>query len=385
MKKLSYVLLTAMVATAVLVGCGKNNGDTGTTSVSDSDVTVINLGGATTGDNSGDATDVPVEETREGMVRSELTNEWIDEELEDQRPIAVMVDNESTALDHYGLNQADIVYELVNSTANGWITRLMVIVKDYDEIEQLGSIRSARPTNFMLAAEYNAILVHDGGPVYINSFVSQPYTNNLSGGFARYSNGKASEYTEYVTAEGYTNPNTGNSYAGLLDRIDSANYSTTYNSYYEGDHFTFSSDENYMLSDKYSNATSGVSVTLPFTHNSSQLEYNETTGTYDYSEYGKDHIDPLDDNNILTFKNVIIVEAEVYELDSNGYMCYAIQNVSGSGYYLTNGECIPINWSKQGESGITYFTDTNGNPLELNTGKIYVAYSPTNHGTLTIE
>ena len=40
----------------------------------------------------------------EGMYRSELTNEWISEDLKDQRPIAVMVDNEKTALPHYGLS-----------------------------------------------------------------------------------------------------------------------------------------------------------------------------------------------------------------------------------------------------------------------------------------
>ena len=36
----------------------------------------------------------------EHSYRSELTNEWIDEDLKDQRPIAVMVDNEKTALPH---------------------------------------------------------------------------------------------------------------------------------------------------------------------------------------------------------------------------------------------------------------------------------------------
>ena len=43
----------------------------------------------------------------EGKYRSELTNELIDESLKDQRPIAVMVDNESIALPHYGLSHAD--------------------------------------------------------------------------------------------------------------------------------------------------------------------------------------------------------------------------------------------------------------------------------------
>ena len=84
--------------------------------------------------------------------RSELTNEWIDEDLKDQRPIAVMVDNERTALPHFGTADADVVYEIMNSTLNDRITRFMVVVKDWEKIEQLGSIRSARPTNFMLAA-----------------------------------------------------------------------------------------------------------------------------------------------------------------------------------------------------------------------------------------
>lgn len=99
----------------------------------------------------------------EHSYRSELTNEWIDEDLKDQRPIAVMVDNEKTALPHYGLTEADVVYEIMNSTLNDRITRFMVLVKDWESITQLGSIRSVRPTNFMLAAEWNAVLCHDGG------------------------------------------------------------------------------------------------------------------------------------------------------------------------------------------------------------------------------
>ena len=66
----------------------------------------------------------------EGKYRSELTNELIDDSLKDQRPIAVMVDNESIALPHYGLSHADVVYEMMNSTLNGRITRFMALFKD---------------------------------------------------------------------------------------------------------------------------------------------------------------------------------------------------------------------------------------------------------------
>ena len=75
------------------------------------------------------------EEVREGMYRSELTNEWIDESLKNQRPIAVMVDNEKIALPHYGLTKADIVYEMMNSTANDYVTRFMVLYKDYQSVD----------------------------------------------------------------------------------------------------------------------------------------------------------------------------------------------------------------------------------------------------------
>lgn len=53
------------------------------------------------------------------MYRSELTNEWIDASLAMQRPVAIMVDNESKALPHYGLTEADVVYEMMNSTVMG--------------------------------------------------------------------------------------------------------------------------------------------------------------------------------------------------------------------------------------------------------------------------
>lgn len=45
-----------------------------------------------------------------------------------------MVDNEKAALDHYGLAEADAVYGIMNSTANGRITRLMAAVKDWERL-----------------------------------------------------------------------------------------------------------------------------------------------------------------------------------------------------------------------------------------------------------
>lgn len=317
------------------------------------------------------------EETKEGFYRSELTNEWIDEALKDQRPVAIMVDNEVTALDHYGVNSADVVYELMNSTANGRVTRLMCLVKDWAKITQFGSVRSTRPTNVMLAGEWNAILIHDGGPFYINDYLARPYTNNLNGGFARFSNGKATEFTEYVTFDDYKNPNTGKSYDGLESRIESAKYSTEYNSHYPGPHFNFckgtvdlaSQSDSFDVKEK---------IELPFPHNSSKLMYNDETKKYEYYEYGKAHIDPLDDNKTTSFENVILQCCSFTQLDKNGYLTYNVtDSKSVEGYYITEGKAIPIYWSKMSETVVTqFFNKETGKPIELNTGKTYIAMVP---------
>ena len=299
----------------------------------------------------------------EGFYRSELTNEIISEELKDQRPIAVMVDNESIALPHYGLTQADVVYELMNSTANDEITRFMCLVKDWDAIEQFGSVRSLRPTNILLANEWNAIICHDGGPYHNDAYLKLPATDNISGYFGRVNNGKPREFTEYIlTGE----------IAKYSDRL---NIGTTYNEYYEGPHYQFA-DENdqQIISKLYPDfAKSAVYIDLPFKHNGSELSYNEEDGLYYYSEYGKPHLDPQNDNKQLAFKNLIIQRVTYNQLDENGYLIF---NCIGEGKatFITNGERVNVSWKKGSDTEPTRYYDGLGNEIKLNTGKTYVAF-----------
>ncbi len=307
----------------------------------------------------------PVEEevAPEGMYRSELTNEWISEDLKDQRPLAVMVDNEKTALPHYGLTQADIVYEMMNSTKNGQITRFMVMVKDYDSIDQLGSIRSVRPTNFMIAPEWNAIVCHDGGPFYINTFLENPYVDHFSGTFSRVDNGKPREFTEYMLP-------------GDMDKnFNNSSVDRNYNEYAPTEpHFQFASESNPVDLSEETGSTACTLVDLPFPHNGSELNYDEASGTYLYSEYGSAHVDPGNGNQQLAFKNVILQQMSYSELDSNGYMVWNCLATGMGGYYITNGQAIPITWSKISDTDRTIYYDMEGNEITINTGKTYIAF-----------
>ncbi len=385
MKKRNQLLAVAMSLTFVLSACGGNEQKTPeVVDINPVDSTVVVTPSTGETQPAPETTEAPVEEVveedvlPEGMVHSNLTNEPIPEEIADQRPIAVMVDNESTALPHFGLTQADIIYEIMNSYKNGRITRFMAIVKDWESIEQLGSIRSARPTNFMVAAEYNAILCHDGGPFYINDYVSKDYTDNLSGGFARFSNGKATEYTEYITYDDYYNSTKGQSYKGLGARIESAGYSTTYNKHYHGDQFIFG--EGHVELDGRSGLMNATEIDLSgaFEHNSSKLKYNEETGTYDYSEYGKKHQDAGNDNAQLTFENVILQCCDSVQLDDNGYLIYNLVtgNSQKEGYLIQEGQAVPIQWQKLSEDSPAIYSYEDGVHVVLNTGKTYIAIVP---------
>lgn len=353
-KKTAILLLTAALTAGMLAGCGKSQqtvAPNNPTSESQKEESKVE---------SPAATEAPVE-NHEGMYRSELTNEWIDEALENQRPVAILVDNEKTALDHYGLTQADIVYELMNSTANGEITRFMAIVKDWNSITRFGSIRSVRPTNFMLAPEYNAILIHDGGPFYIDPYLSNPWIDNLSGGFARIENGKPREFTEYVTT------------GEIESRIKANKISKEYNTYYQGAHWLFADETAPMkLMAARSDAKACTFVDLPFPHNESELEYDADSNTYLYSEYGAPHIDLENDKKQLAFTNIVLQCAEVIQLDANGYMEFKLFQQSGKGYYITGGAAIPVTWEKGVDYEPTKFYDMSGNEIILNTGKTYV-------------
>jgi hypothetical protein len=237
MKRKSVLLLTSVVLAAMLLGgCGKEDESANASILDDIEEETVEAEEPEVVEETETEAEEE-EEIPEGMYRSELTNEWIDESLKNQRPIAAMVDNEKTALPHFGLSDADVVYEIMNSTKNGRITRLMAVVKDWGKIEQLGSIRSTRPTNILLAAEWNAVLCHDGGPFYIDPYLANDYSAHFSGGFDRVNNGKAREFTEYIC--------TGN----LDSKFGSSNYSTEYDKFYAGkdvedyQHFNFSDDE----------------------------------------------------------------------------------------------------------------------------------------------
>ena len=353
-RKLSKLFFLLTIAVCI-AGCGDKGG------AADAQEAVASKQEAVVGE---DTEQVAEDVIPEGMYRSELTNELISEEIKNQRPIAAMVDNEKTALPHFGISQADVVYEMMNSTKNNRITRLMVLVKDWGNIEQLGSIRSLRPTNILLAGEWDAVICHDGGPFYNDPYLAEKHIQNFSGNFSRVKNGKAYEFTEYILQ------------GDLEKNFESTGYSTEYTEYYPGAHFQFATEANPIDFSDSEEALEANTVILPFEHNGSYLKYDESSGLYKYYEYGSAHVDAGNNNEQTAFKNVLIQYCTFSQYDENGYMIFNCIDRDKPGYYITNGKAIPVTWTKSGSTDITRYYDEAGNEITINTGKTYIAFVP---------
>ena len=89
-----------------------------------------------------------------------LTGEALDE-VNDSRPVAIMINNLSKAVPQCGISQADMIYEII---AEGSVTRFMAIFHDLSEVGVIGPVRSVRPYFYRVAQHYGAILSSAGAP-----------------------------------------------------------------------------------------------------------------------------------------------------------------------------------------------------------------------------
>ena len=114
-RQLFLLTLSALLIVSGCCACSKTNSDT---EVSVDVITAIPEDGndisadSPGSDSSTDSAKAAVASasSHEGMIRSRLTNEWVDPSVASTRPIAVMIPNSKTA-SQYGISQADILYE----------------------------------------------------------------------------------------------------------------------------------------------------------------------------------------------------------------------------------------------------------------------------------
>lgn len=75
----------------------------------------------------------------------------------------------------------------------------------------------------------------------------------------------------------------------------------------------------------------------------------------------------------MTFSNVIIQNTHWSKRDAKGYLAFQNIDSTRDGYYFTKGRGIHITWKKTSDYSPTKYYDDNGNEIQLNEGKTYIA------------
>ena len=303
-------------------------------------------------------TPTPTPDPHEGMVRSDLTNEWITEDIKNQRPVAVMINNILWAVPASDIRAAGVVYEC---KVEGNITRYLCIFEDWEPLTNIGSVRSARSYYVPWAMEWDSIYLHFGGSTYGYDKVYSSKIDHLDGMFLE-------GLVYYRTSDRQAPHNAYASGKGIVAGIEKQKYSRTHTDKYQGQHFRFAPDDNPTV------LTDGITantVKPGYQENHPWFEYNPDDGLYYRFEYGKKEIDQLTEEQ-LTCKNIIIQFCQSSVRDDKGYKAFTTNDSGKGGYYITGGKAVPITWSKADDNSITKFYYENGTEVALNTGKTWI-------------
>lgn len=345
------------------------------------------------------------------MQKNTISKEVIDEENKEEdktivvaekeikvfkgtdRTIAVMIDNHSGAWPQANLNKAYLVYEIV---VEGGETRLMALFKGKD-LEKIGPVRSSRHYFLDYALENDAIYVHHGWSPQAESDISSLKINNINGitesskDFWRVKDKSQPHNLLTSTAsilkiaqrKGYRTTSTKESVLNYVATEFNLTDNYKFEIVSENTEETITSEEAYESKTKAINAKN---ITIPHSKlQTVKYEYDENTKTYKRYARKVLQTDYITGEPVTT-KNIIITMCDNYTLnDKENKGRQGLKNIGTfDGYYITNGNAIPIKCIKTAREVQTVYKDLDGNEIKVNDGNTFINICPKN-AELVIE
>ena len=377
MKKITAILLLLLMSFSVLTGCGKDDEEAEPISVFEKipeDDPYWQDPNAQEEEESAPEAEEEEQDAapQEGMIRSPLTNLWISQDLENQRPLAFMYPINKEAQPQYGLDNIDIFYEIMEEDG---MSRQMAIMQDWKNLSKIGNVRSIRDYFVYAALEYDPIIVHFGGPeLYVKDILTRSDVENINGvggvmgsdynAFYRENpDGRAQEHTAYTNSE------------KLLAACQQAGFQLTHRTqYFETQpHFNFTDAAHKNTLEQYSSAAPAKDLKFDAAYPTTkpELRYNEDDHLYYRYIYDQPQCDGTTGNQ-LAFENVLVQWTYYERRDANGYLAFRMHDTSHDGYFITEGKMIHVTWKKDGDYKATRYYDDNGNEITVNTGKTMI-------------
>lgn len=354
MKRMISVLLSAVLLSVVLSGCGNDNPVPGDESGSSSQSAQQSVSSE--------------EAPKPDSNLNPLTGEYnLKDRAVGKRPVSVVVNNIKKAWPQYGLTSADLCYEMVTE---GGITRILAVFADYQSMPKVGSVRSVRHQFTDCSVPLDTIFVHFGGSKPGYAALEERGVTHIDGlsyfsAFERdeaLKKQKGQEYSNFTNAE-------------LIQKaIDKKGIKTDGKS---DPGFSFSTNGAIKGSDP------AINITVPFSsYATAYFDYDEASGKYLKSEKlgsGSSKEKQIDQNNgkQIAVTNVFVLYADVHKYNkpdfaNNSNWTDVDFSKGGSGYYISGGTKTDFTWSKSNYANPFRFTKADGSELLVNPGNSWV-------------
>jgi len=279
--------------------------------------------------------------------------------LLDRRVLAVKIDNHPRARPQSGIDQADMVMEML---VEG-ITRFITIWHESDS-DYLGPNRSGRPTDAEVLPGFNEpTFTISGAQGWVQNMITGNGVNlikELSEGTFRIS-GRSAPHNLYVD----TNV--------LRETADEREYPDLPP---EGPIWEFGP----MPAD----ATPASSVNIGFSGNPVVWDWDETEGLWLRTASGQESM-VRDEEGIETRIGVPVMVALFVEQYSNNGLPSSHTIGSGEAYVFADGEYVQGTWEREEMTDWFTLTDADGNVIPVPPGKIWVSLVPSGSGLTVTE
>ena len=277
------------------------------------------------------------------------------------RPTAIVVNNIRWALPQHGTAQADVLIEIM---AEGGITRNLAIFSSFEDVGNIGSIRSARTYFISLAKAFDAPLMHNGDSNLARNLFNTGAYEHVDCEYPyffrdqdRLNSGMALEHTMFTSGK------------LMQDCVDK--------------HFNMTADPEAtygFIFDEGVEATGEAAATVKATYSiggkTSEFRYDEAEGSYSFYQHDRDYKDGNTGEKVY-FENVIFMYAQMRITgDSSGHVLHTLEG-ENTGFYARDGKISPITWRRTAEPNPFSFYYADGSDVIMSPGKTYIVILPT--------
>lgn len=299
-----------------------------------------------------------------GMAYSDLDGVIAPSALAHRIPIAIMVDNQTTASrPQSGMSMASIVIQAPN---DGTSDRYQMIFQEGTATD-IGPIRSTRPYYVLWANEYKAVLGHFGGDLKVLTVTIPQNANNfynmdgLHGGSCAFHRIK----TRVIPHNVYTNT------AVMLKCAAKKGYPTTYQGLPTR---LFRDDTDPSL------LPASQSILIAYRAENVGYQFDPATDSYIRSEDSKLEIDASNKKQVRA-RSIVVMYQEVgtHYFEPTRARRTVASVGSGPAIVFQEGKQIAATWKKADDTALTRFYDSTGAEIQFVRGEMFIQSIPSSY------